>query len=284
MTKIPQNKTRDKDDPYEIWVSYDTKWEWHVLKKYQTPEKEANNKYARWFCLVKTPVVPHGELGDTYVKDIRHQAYRCDPCPVCGQPRLFSKPIEVRNALSRIDNRTYICVPCGRKEAEGDIAKEFQTKDNIKKKQPPIQGKGKEPQMSLVNMAIFLASIHEEDCKDLWNNMGGDLREGVDHIINTVGDKIVTDFPSFLYVCSVYDANVACGGCPESNEYRALMMGVTVYLRLRGHKFLKPDKDMFDKMAKVGRELYAKRKGMAPQKFEMLFSNIMKGRKDEKQK
>lgn len=42
-------KTRKLDQPYEIWVGVGKfeGWEWRVLKKYQSPECEANNPYAR---------------------------------------------------------------------------------------------------------------------------------------------------------------------------------------------------------------------------------------------
>lgn len=63
-------KTRPNDKPYEVWQAGD--WTWNVLKKYQTPEKEAGNPYARWFCLVVTPMTgPRGDLGDTYIRDIK---------------------------------------------------------------------------------------------------------------------------------------------------------------------------------------------------------------------
>lgn len=61
-------KMRPKNNPYEIWTAGD--WTWEVLKKYQTPEKEASNPYARWFCNVITPMCPQGEMGDVYVRDI----------------------------------------------------------------------------------------------------------------------------------------------------------------------------------------------------------------------
>ena len=57
-----------KENAYEVWQAGD--WTWYVLKKYQSPENEAKNPYARWFCLVETPYVPNGEMGDTYIKDI----------------------------------------------------------------------------------------------------------------------------------------------------------------------------------------------------------------------
>lgn len=75
MSKNECGKTRKVDDPYEIWVAGD--WEWRVLKKYQTPEKESENPYARWHCAVKSPMTYGSwEYGDTYVKDIIKYARR----------------------------------------------------------------------------------------------------------------------------------------------------------------------------------------------------------------
>lgn len=73
-TKNECGKTRPASDPYEVWVAGD--WTWNVLKKYQSPAKEAENPYARWFCLVVTPIVPRGELGDVYVTEITRVARR----------------------------------------------------------------------------------------------------------------------------------------------------------------------------------------------------------------
>lgn len=65
-------KTRDKDNPYEVWRSYDDSWEWRVLKKWQTDD---NKDFARWFCAVKSPFTYGGfELGDCYVRDIVQHA------------------------------------------------------------------------------------------------------------------------------------------------------------------------------------------------------------------
>jgi hypothetical protein len=81
-------KTVKPENAYEIWQNNKPiilggsdrfeagTWTWYVLKKYQTPENEAKNQYARWFCLVKTPVVPEGEYGDTYISDIKPYAIR----------------------------------------------------------------------------------------------------------------------------------------------------------------------------------------------------------------
>ena len=39
-------------------------------------------------------------------------------CPRCGQDTMVSP--KVRNALSRMDNATYVCDPCGNDEAMRD--------------------------------------------------------------------------------------------------------------------------------------------------------------------
>ena len=73
MSKNECGKTRKVDDPYEIWVGVGQfeGWEWRVLKKYQSPEKEKDNPYARWFCAVKSPMTYGSwDYGDTYVKDV----------------------------------------------------------------------------------------------------------------------------------------------------------------------------------------------------------------------
>lgn len=38
-------------------------------------------------------------------------------CPKCGQNTLYRQPYEAWNAVSRLDNRTYICPECGTLEA-----------------------------------------------------------------------------------------------------------------------------------------------------------------------
>lgn len=76
MSKNLCGKTRPVDKPYEIYKSNVLpNWEWRVLKKYQSPEKEAENPYAIWYCAVKSPMT-YGdwEYGDTYVKDILKEA------------------------------------------------------------------------------------------------------------------------------------------------------------------------------------------------------------------
>jgi hypothetical protein len=68
-------KTRPIEAPYEVWQA-GSSWEWRVLKKYQSPEKEEANPYARWFCAVASPFVDDYEYGDCYVKDITGSAVK----------------------------------------------------------------------------------------------------------------------------------------------------------------------------------------------------------------
>lgn len=75
-TKNECAKTRKANDPYEVWIAKGTGWVWSVLKKYQGPEAEAKNPYARWFCFVTSPMCPEGELGDVYCKDVTQYATR----------------------------------------------------------------------------------------------------------------------------------------------------------------------------------------------------------------
>lgn len=65
-------KRRDKGNPYEVWTAGD--WKWRVLKKYQSPAREAANPYARWHCYVTSPMCESGEFGDVYVSEIKSVA------------------------------------------------------------------------------------------------------------------------------------------------------------------------------------------------------------------
>jgi hypothetical protein len=69
-------KTRPASDPYEIWKNHQG-WEWRILKRYQSPDKEAANPYARVFCAVSSPFTFGGqELGDVYVSEIKKNAFK----------------------------------------------------------------------------------------------------------------------------------------------------------------------------------------------------------------
>ena len=73
----PCGKTRKLEDPYEVWncrmeIGFDVlNVEYRVLKKYQSPKKEAENPFARWFTAAKSEATfGSWEYGDTYVRDI----------------------------------------------------------------------------------------------------------------------------------------------------------------------------------------------------------------------
>ena len=85
MPRTKQGKTRDVNQPYEVYVNRMAGWEWRVLKKYQAEEHEKTNPYARWMCAVKSPMTYGSyDLGDTYIDNIRSDsqallAYRETP-------------------------------------------------------------------------------------------------------------------------------------------------------------------------------------------------------------
>lgn len=80
-------KTRPKDNPYEVWENKADGWRWSVLKKWQSPDKEATNPFARWFCFVTSPFCPRGEMGDVYVNEIKSQATKVSSDAPVNKPK-----------------------------------------------------------------------------------------------------------------------------------------------------------------------------------------------------
>ena len=75
----PCEKKVPPETAYEVWQSYDGTWTYFVLKKYQSPEKEATNPYARWLVLVKSPYTSErGETSDAYVQSVTDGAHKID--------------------------------------------------------------------------------------------------------------------------------------------------------------------------------------------------------------
>jgi len=111
MKKNQFLKERKANNPYEIWGNSPIlpNWTWYVLKKWQ---KNDNKEYARWFCLVKTPIVPEGEYGDVYVKDIKEDAIAIQICKGCNKNL---STIDNEKTLSKYEHG-YICRNCGFKE------------------------------------------------------------------------------------------------------------------------------------------------------------------------
>jgi len=98
--------TPKRKEPLEIWSTPDGSWTWEVLKKYQKPENEDKNPYARWFCNVKSPYTPDGELGDVYVKEIKKVARRKDvaAAPIEYKPSTFEMPPIRADELKKLED------------------------------------------------------------------------------------------------------------------------------------------------------------------------------------
>ena len=78
MPKNPCAKRVTPETAYEVWQSYDGRWTYFVLKKYQSPEKEAANPFARWLVFVKSPAYPNGWTEDGYVSSIKRGTRHID--------------------------------------------------------------------------------------------------------------------------------------------------------------------------------------------------------------
>ena len=78
MSKNLCGKTVKPENAYEVWQSFDGAWTYFVLKKYQSPEKEAQNPHARWYVFVKSPAYPNGWPEDGYVSAIKRGTRQID--------------------------------------------------------------------------------------------------------------------------------------------------------------------------------------------------------------
>ena len=77
--KNPHGRRVTPENAHEVWQSYDGRWTYWVLKKYQTPEKEEKNPYACWYCWVKSPFTSErGEYGDVYISSVTNGARKID--------------------------------------------------------------------------------------------------------------------------------------------------------------------------------------------------------------
>lgn len=82
----PCAKKVTPENAYEVWQSFDGAWTYFVLKKYQSPEKEAQNPYARWYCMVTSPATTErGDWGDVYVSTVKQGTHKLDYNPLTHQ-------------------------------------------------------------------------------------------------------------------------------------------------------------------------------------------------------
>ena len=77
-SKNPCAKRVTPEYAYEVWQSYNGTFTYFVLRKYQSPEQEAKNPYARWYCMVQSPITPKGDYGDAYVSTVKRGTARID--------------------------------------------------------------------------------------------------------------------------------------------------------------------------------------------------------------
>ena len=69
MQKNVFGKTAKIDSPHHVFLSGD--FEYRILKCYQSPEKELENPFARWFVAVLSPMTGGAfEYGDIYVDQV----------------------------------------------------------------------------------------------------------------------------------------------------------------------------------------------------------------------
>lgn len=72
-------KTRKARDAYEVYadgpVDDPDTLIWYVIKKYQSPNQEDGNQFARWMCVVRGFNL---EIGDVYVRRIVSQAHKLE--------------------------------------------------------------------------------------------------------------------------------------------------------------------------------------------------------------
>jgi hypothetical protein len=66
------------EEAYEVWQSFDGLYTYFILKKYQSPEKEAQNPFARWLVFVKSPAYPNGWPEDAYVTSVKQGTRQVD--------------------------------------------------------------------------------------------------------------------------------------------------------------------------------------------------------------
>lgn len=128
----PCGKTRSIENPYEIWATPNLVWRWLVLKKYQLPENEENNPYARWFCGVATDMTYDSpELGDVYRNEIVHNGFRMlgwgEKNPICfdcgNELKGFDEPF-LHNKTKHTVESDYLCTRCGKKLVDVEPTKE----------------------------------------------------------------------------------------------------------------------------------------------------------------
>lgn len=83
MAKNPCAKRVEPQNAYECWQTPDGLTTYHVCKKHQSPEKEAQNSYAMWYVWAKgVHTSERGEYGDMYAVNVMAGNIKVDN-PLC---------------------------------------------------------------------------------------------------------------------------------------------------------------------------------------------------------
>lgn len=68
---ITRRTTVTREQAHQVWQTPDGSWTWYVLKHNVGAKREQTDPYASVFCEVVSPYTPWGEIGDTFISDIR---------------------------------------------------------------------------------------------------------------------------------------------------------------------------------------------------------------------
>ena len=78
MAKNLFRSTTTVHNPYAVYEDPRTGWRWEVLHTWKSRASEDKDQHAKWFCCVKSPFVPDGEMGDVYRYEILDNAVLVD--------------------------------------------------------------------------------------------------------------------------------------------------------------------------------------------------------------
>lgn len=85
--KNPCGKVVEPEEAYEVYQTFDGTMTYFVLRKYQSPENEAKNPYAKWLCNVRSPwISARGDTGDVYVSSVKSGTHKLSINPITGKP------------------------------------------------------------------------------------------------------------------------------------------------------------------------------------------------------
>ena len=80
----PCGKLTTPEQAYEVWGSPDQQVVYYVLRKYELPEMEERNPFAKWYVAAKSPVLDGKlEYGDMFIERVKSNMQMIDN-PLCN--------------------------------------------------------------------------------------------------------------------------------------------------------------------------------------------------------